>query len=274
MDQRRQLVRVARDPGADPAEIALRVQAFHERDLDVATMLLRVDALADVVRTSPVPEGPLESSAADVVHRLQWVLGDQLGYRGDPARPRTHRDAFLADTLDGRHGLPVTLSTLWAAVAQRLGVPAFVVNLPGHVVAAVGDGDGVRAIDAFRGGAPLTEAQLGELVERATAGRLAFRRSMLRPAAPADIARRFLHNLTVDLRREGPPDGAIWTVVARLALPEPDPGDHRLLGDLLAASGRFVRAAQAYDRWRDVAPDSATSDEAARLARGARARLN
>lgn len=272
MEQRRALVRVTRDPQADPAEVALRVQAFHERDLDVSTALLRVDALADVVRTSAQDDPPREPAAA--ARHLAAVLGDELGYRGDPSRERHHTDAYLATTLDEHHGLPVTLSALWVAVARRLRVPAYVVALPGHVVAALGDGDDRVVVDPFSGGHPLRESDLAELVSRATGGTVSFRRAMLRPATSAELARRILNNLTVDLRREASPEAAVWTVVARLALPDPDPDDHRLLGDLLLASGRFVRAAQAYDRFLDEVPDGPRAEEVRRLARGARARTN
>lgn len=277
MEARNALRRVVADPSADPVEVALRVQGFHERELDVATALLRVDALADVVRTGSAgdhdppgrPTSPLLAA-----ERLRVVLGDRLGYRGDPSRDRVHRDAYLADTLDERHGLPVTLATLWAGVARRLRVPAYVVNLPGHVVAAIGDGDRPVVVDAFAGGRELSEADLASLLERATGGRVPFTRALVRPASPPDLARRFLHNLTADLRREGPPDRAIWTVVARLALPDPDPHDHRLLGDLLVQSGRFLRGAQAYDRYLEVAPDGPEAGDVAALARAARARTN
>lgn len=277
MRARKALRRVVADPSADPVEVALRVQGFHERDLDVATALLRVEAIADVVRTASAgahdPPGR-PGSPALAAERLQLVLGDRLGYRGDPDRDRVHQDAYLARTLDEHHGLPVTLAALYVGVARRLRVPAYVVNLPGHVVAAIGDGDRPVVVDAFAGGRVLREADLTALLDAATGGRVPFTRALLRPAPAVDLARRFLHNLTADLRREGPPDAAIWTVVARLALPDPDPHDHRLLGDLLVQSGRFLRGAQAYDRYLEAAPDGPEAGEVTNLARAARARTN
>ncbi len=276
MEARKRLRRVVSDPAADPARVALTVTAFHDRSLDVDTALLRVDALADVVRTTG-PHGepaPAPVSPEEVVARLTAVLGTHLGYRGDSSVPRTSQDAHLHVTLDTHRGMPVTLSVLYAAVARRLGAPAFVINLPGHVVLGVGEGKDVVVLDAHDGGRRMTEAEVAELVTRATAGRTAFRRNMLRPATPTELARRILANLTVDLSREQHPGAAVWTVVARLLLPDPDPRDHLVLASLLERSGRFVRAAQAYDRYLETVPDAPDRDEVLTRARAARSRTN
>ena len=169
---------------------------------------------------------------------------------------------------------PVTLAALHVAVARRLGFPAYVVNLPGHVVYAVGDEGDRVVLDAYGGATRLDEAAQADLVARATGGRVRFTRSMLRPASPEDLARRILTNLTVDLAREEHAGAAVWTVVARLALPDPDPRDHVVLADLLERSGRYVRAARAYDRYVTAVPDAGDVDEVRARARGARARTN
>lgn len=276
MDARTQLRRAVRDPGADPAAVALQVVAFHERDLDVATTLLRIDALADVVRTtdgSGTPADPPDD-AAEVVARLGAVLGQRLGYRHEQGHTRTHTDAYLHVVLDEHTGLPVTLSALYAGVARRLGVPAFVVNLPGHVVAAAPVDGRHILFDPFHGGRVLDEAAAADLVQRSTGGRVKFARNMVRPATAVELARRILNNLTVDLTREQHAGAAVWTAVAKLALPDSEPEDHLLLASLLERSGRFARAAQAYDRYLAEAPDAEDADEVRARARAARSRTN
>lgn len=276
MDARTQLRRAVRDPGADPAAVALQVVAFHERDLDVATTLLRIDALADVVRTTDGSGAPADppADAEEVVARLGAVLGERLGYRHEHGHTRTHTDAYLNVVLDQHTGLPVTLSALYAGVARRLGVPAFVVNLPGHVVAAAPVGDRHILFDPFHGGRVLDEAAAADLVERSTGGRVKFARNMVRPATAVELARRILNNLTADLTREQHAGAAVWTAVARLALPDSEPGDHLLLASLLERSGRFDRAAQAYDRYLAEVPDAEDADEVRARARAARSRTN
>lgn len=276
MDARTRLRRAVRDPAADPATVALQAVAFHERELDIASTLLRVDALADLVRTTGGDGQPADppGDAAEVVARLGAVLGGRLGFRTDPDHHRTAADAYLHVVLDQHSGLPVTLSALYASVARRLGVPAFVVNLPGHVVAAAPDGDRHILFDPFHGGRVLDEAAASALVARATGGQASFRRSMVRPATSTELARRILTNLTVDLAREQHAGAAVWTAVARLALPDAEPRDHLVLASLLEQSGRFVRAAQAYDRYLTEAPGAEDAEEVRARARAARARTN
>lgn len=276
MDARTRLRRAVADPSADTARVALEVSAFHHRDLDVQTALLRIDAITDVVRTTGPGGGPADPphDVATVAERLRTVFAGRLGYRGDPHRRRRADDAHLHVVLDQRHGLPVTLAALHVAVARRLHVPAYVVNLPGHVVYALGDGPDRIVLDAYGGARVLDEAALADLVHRATAGRVQFLRAMVRPATPAELARRILTNLTVDLERERHAGAAVWTVVARLALPDADPRDHLVLASLLERSGRFVRAARAYDRYVAAAPDADDLEDARSRARRARARTN
>lgn len=276
MDARQRLRRAVQDPAADPALVALQTVAFHERDLDVGLELLRIDALADVVRTTDGTGEPADAptSPEEVVARLGDVLGGRLGYRTDPGHQRTAHDAYLHVVLDQHAGLPVTLSALYAAVGRRLGVDAFVVNLPGHVVAAVPDGDGQILFDPFRGGRVLDEAAADQLVTRATGGDASYRRSMVRPASATELARRILNNLTRDIAREEHPGAAVWTAVARLTLPDDHPHDHLVLASLLERSGRFVRAAQAFDRYLEAVPDAEDADEVRARARAARSRTN
>ena len=276
MDARTRLRRAVRDPGADPAGVALQVVAFHERELDVPTTLLRIDALADLVRTTDGDGRPADppADAREVVQRLQTVLGERLGYRHEDGHERTWTDAYLNVVLAEHTGLPVTLSALYASVARRLGVSAFVVNLPGHVVAAAPDGDRHILFDPFHGGRVLDEAAAADLVQRATGGRASFSRNMVRPATSVELARRILNNLTVDLTRELHPGAAVWTAVAKLALPDDEPRDHLQLASLLERSGRWVRAAQAYDRYLSDHPDAEDADDIRARARHARSRTN
>lgn len=276
MDARTRLRRAVRDPGADPAAVALEVVAFHERDLDVPTTMLRVDALADVVRTTGADGEPTDppGSPEEVVARLRDVLGGRLGYRTEEGHRRTATDAYLHVVLDEHAGLPVTLSALYVSVARRLRVPAFVVNLPGHVVAAVPHEDRHIMFDPFHGGRVLDEAAAGEVVARTTGGSMQFARNMVRPATATELARRILSNLTVDLTREQHAGAAVWTAVAKLALPDSEPRDHLVLASLLERSGRFVRAAQAYDRYLAEVPEAENADEIRARARAVRARTN
>lgn len=262
---RRRLARLIREPDPDLAELALLVACEAHPDLDVEAALLRIDALADGLRTRGFPRTDAAAQAA----ALAGYLHGALGFHGDTEDYYDPRNGLLDEVLERRRGLPLTLSVLYVAVARRLGAEAYGIALPGHYVAGIGDG---VVIDPFHGGRRLDEATMAALVRR-TAG-VAFHRAMVRPASAVTTVRRLLDNLTRDYLRRADPRSALWTVELKLLLPEPRPRDLRDLGELRVRCGDFRGGAEALERY--LAHGNGAEDRARveALARRARAKLN
>lgn len=270
-DLRDRLVRLVRRSDADLAEVALLCATGCVPELDVDRELLRLDALADGVRTRS-PDPGTGGAAAEV---LRDHLGRRLGFAGDPARYHDPDSSLLHRVLETRQGLPITLSVVYVAIARRVRIPAFPIGLPGHVVVGVADDGTPCVLDPYHGGIVLDEPALVARVAGATGGRVAFRRSMLRPTPAVTIARRILNNLTRDLTAAERLAEARWTVETKLALPNRHPQDHRELGALSVRTGRFDVAAQAYERFLELTEGDTPQRRAARRAAiDARARLN
>lgn len=270
-DVRDRLVRLVRRSDADLAEMALLCATGCAPDLDLDRELLRVDALADSARTRQ----PNLGSGAPAASALRDHLGARLGFAGDPARYHDPDSSLLHRVLETRQGLPITLSIVYVALARRLQLPAYAIGLPGHVVVGVADGDHPTVLDPYHGGILLDEPALIDRVASTTAGRVTFRRSMLRPAPAVSVARRLLNNLTRDLTAAGRVAEARWTVEVKLALPNRHPQDHRDLGALSARTGSFDVAAHAYERFLELTQGDTPERQAARRAAiEARARLN
>lgn len=267
---RQRLLRLLTRHDADLAEAALLCEVELD-DVDVDASLLRLDALADGLRSTGFrPSTPDADARALVAH-----LAGSLGLTGDAAAYHDPDNALLGRVLDRRRGLPITLSIVYVAVARRLRVPAFPIALPGHVVTGVGSGEGAVVLDPFHAGRRLDEAALTRRVDEATGGRLAFRRSMLRPSPAPNVVRRLLNNLTRDLTAAQRPWEALRTVELKLLLPNRVADDHRVHGELLAQIGRFDEAAAAYERYLEAAgPDAPDRAEIRRTAIRTRARLN
>ncbi len=268
---RDRLVRLVRRNDVDLAEVALLCAVEADPDVDVEVELLRLDALADALeaRQLPLRDGREAASA------LAGYLGGELGFGGDARRHPTPRDSLLHEVLTTRQGLPITLSIVYASIARRLGIPAYLIGLPGHVVTGIPAGERPVVLDPFDGGRILDEGALSDRVTAATAGQLSYRRSMLRPSPTVNVVRRLLNNLTRDLRADGAPDRALWTIELKLALPNRVPSDHRQQGELLAATGRFDRAAEAFERFLELTTaDTPERELARRAAIEARSRMN
>jgi regulator of sirC expression with transglutaminase-like and TPR domain len=274
---RERLLRLVRRADADPAEAALLCAVEADPGLDVEPALLRVDALADVVRTRPGPGVRTDPrtdphAAADV---LAAELGGRQGFVGDTAAYHDPDNGLLHRVLERRRGLPISLAILYVAVARRLGIPAYAIALPGHVVAAVADGAHPVVLDPFHGGVLLDEPALAARVAAATGGRVAYHRAMLRPAPTVALVRRLLNNLTRDLTAAEQPLAALRTVELKLLLPNREVSDHRVLGELSLRAGRFDRAATAFETYlAQLAADAPDRETVRRAAIGARARLN
>jgi regulator of sirC expression with transglutaminase-like and TPR domain len=268
---RDRLLRLVRRADADPAEAALLCGAEADPELDVDLALLRVDALADAVRT----RADLGGAPEDHARVLARELGQRLGFTGDASTYHDPDNALLHRVLERKRGLPISLAIVYVAVARRLGIRAYAINLPGHVVAAVANADRPVVLDPFHGGVRLDESAIAQRVAVATGGQLDYRRSMLRPASTVDLVRRLLNNLTRDLAAADRPADALWTVELKLLLPNREPGDHRVLGELSMRTGAFDRAAEAFETYLELGGrDAPDHEDVRRLAIGARARMN
>lgn len=269
-DTRQRLLRLVRRPDADLAEAALLCAAELPGSHDVDTTLLRLDALADDLRSRGFVPGEAEDDAAALTEHL----GVRHGFHGDHEDYHDPANALLGEVLDRRRGLPITLTIVYVAIGRRLRVPVYPIALPGHVVAGIGGDERTVVIDPFHGGPQLGEADLTRRVEQTTGGRLAFRRSMLRPSPAVNMVRRLLNNLARDTTADRPRD-ALRAVDLKLLLPNRLPDDHRVRGELLGRLGRFDEAAAAYERYLEVVTEDAPDrEEVRRAAIRSRARLN
>lgn len=270
-DTRQRLIQLVRRPDADLAEAALLVCAEVEPHLDVDVALLRIDALADILRSDGFARRPVAAG----VDQLVGGLAGRLGFHGDQRDYHDPDNSLLTRVLDRRRGLPLTLSVLYTAVGRRLGLATFPIALPGHVVTGITDGDHTIVIDPFHGGVRLDEPALVARIEAVTGGRYRYHRAMLRPASAVTVTRRMLSNLTRDLTTAGRHTDARVASELRLLLPNRLPEDHRDHGEVLLRLGRFDAAADAFEAYLDAAdPTVGDREEVRRAAIGARARLN
>jgi regulator of sirC expression with transglutaminase-like and TPR domain len=268
---RDRLLRLVRRSDADLAEAALLCCVEAEPDLDVDLALLRIDALADGLRTSGFRAADPEADA----RRIAAYLRDEQGFLGDLATYHDPDNALLTRVLDRKRGLPISLAIVYVSIARRVDVPAYAVHLPGHVVAAVAGRQRPVVVDPFHGGVVLDEAAVAARVEETTGGRLDFRRSMLRPTPAVEVVRRLLNNLTRDFLAAERPHDALWTVELKLLLPNRVPDDHRSLGEVLVRLGRFDAAADAFEAHLELlGPNDPAAETVRRAAISARARLN
>lgn len=222
----------------DILEANLLVAQEAKPDLVIAPYLERVDALAEDARRRGGVEGVIE------VLRASGLEGDREDY-GDAA------NSLLCDVLDRGRGLPISLSALTVAVAQRAGVAIAGVGMPGHFIVADLSGGVPRYADPFDDWAPLSREDCERLV-RGSAG-VALRPEHLETVDERAMLLRMLANLRGSYLARRRLVDALWCVELGLMI-APDDGplvrEHVVLlaglGHYDDAEGEAVAYLQAY----------------------------
>lgn len=176
---------------------ALLIGAWEHGNLDVARYRAKLDDIA--AQAAAAIDASASSDTADrpcaAARALARMLFGELGFRGNVADYYNPRNSFLADVLDRRLGIPITLSVLYVEIARRVGVAAHGVGFPGHFLVRVDCGPTPLILDPFAGGAELDRAGLKLLHARFARPDARLDDSTLAPSPKQQILARMLHNL-------------------------------------------------------------------------------
>jgi regulator of sirC expression with transglutaminase-like and TPR domain len=217
---------VQHDDADIPLDLAaLLIGAWEHDHFDAAPHLRALDALA--AKAAPVA---LAATSPDEAGRLlATTLFETLGFRGNTDTYYDPRNSFLAEVLDRKLGIPISLSVLYLEVARRLGLPAAGVGFPGHFLVRVDGGPAPLILDPFSGGDALDRPALQSLLERSSGPEAQLADISLAPASKRTILVRMLNNLAAIYGRDGDTARSL-EVLERIAVL--DPGDTRIAASL------------------------------------------
>ena len=235
-----------------PAAALLIAKTLAYPTLDCDHYLARIDQLAQEAALVVPTIGPLEQRGI----ALASFLFSSSGFKGDSAAYNDPRNSFLNEVIDRKLGIPITLSVLFLAVADRLGIPAHGVGLPGHFIVAVrkSPADRPLLLDPFNGGTRLTRSACARLVADTTGYGGNFLPQWLDPTLPLPILVRMLNNLRLGYfsRSDWEPAEA---VIRLLQIVQPGAAEHLRDEGLLAyRSGDLPRAADLLERYLQKTP--------------------
>lgn len=238
----------AREP--DLARLALEAaRALAYPDLESEAYLARLDQWAAVA-------GDARGSRRGQAERLLRYLADEVGLRGNLAAYDDPRNSYLNEVLDRRLGLPITLALIYAATAERCGLRAWGVGLPGHFIARVEVEEGECYVDLFHGRL-LTARDCARLVRESTSYAGAFRPEWLNPTPAPAILLRLLNNLRLTHVRRQAWEPAL-AVLQLMRVVEPDAADLvRDEGLIYYNQGNWQRAAERLDAYLERNPGAA-----------------
>jgi regulator of sirC expression with transglutaminase-like and TPR domain len=199
---------------------ALLIGAWERDELDLDAYRRRLDELAGRARVA-IAATDAAASTWPAARAVAATLFSDVGFRGNAAEYYDPRNSFLAEVIDRRLGIPITLSVLYLEVARRVGVPAAGVGFPGHFLVRVDGGSTPLILDAFNGGAELGRPELTALLVRASGSDATLDDHMLDAAPKRAILARMLTNLAGIYARAGDLHRSL-EVLDRQALLDPD----------------------------------------------------
>ncbi|WP_026239620.1 transglutaminase family protein [Parafrankia discariae] len=204
---------------------------------------------------------------------LRESLGRRAGFAGHESDYDDVRASLLPEVISRRRGLPILLSIVWIEVARRIGVPAYAVGLPGHVIVAVGAPHENVLVDPYAGGEIMT---VHDAAARVRAAGAPFTRAQLAPMTPDDLLTRVLGNIRVLAARTDVPRTRLWAVELSLLLPRHPAALRRERGELRVRLGDFLGGAADLTNFADAVTtvEPAAAAAARHSAAAARARLN
>jgi regulator of sirC expression with transglutaminase-like and TPR domain len=243
-------------PRIDLARAALEIARDAYPGLDVEPFMGRIGAFAARVRD----RCKAGAKPRAVLGQINWVLFVEEGYRGNSEDYYDPENSYLNRVIDRKTGIPISLSVLYAAIAERVGLDLAGVNLPAHFLLRAEDGDATLFIDAFGEGALLDRAGC----ERRISGRLGqhvtLTEGQLAPCGPALVVSRLLRNLkAIYLEQHDYP--AARPIVRRLAALNPtDAQEQRDLGMLCLRLDRPAEAIAPLQAYLDARPQAQDAD--------------
>ena len=256
----------------DLATVALEIARDEYPDLKPSDWLARLDWMGEQVQKRVAEDAVAETK----VEEINRFLFEDQGYRGNSDQYYDARNSFLNLVIERKLGIPITLSLVYLAIANRIKLPLRGVAMPGHfLVKYVGTCDPFF-IDPFHRGEFLTRDGCESRVSQVMGVRVALSPDQLEPATDEHVTLRLLGNLKAIYVHETDLHRAV-RVQERICTLRCDANEFRDLGVLYLRNGRPGAAIEHLERFRDMSPESEDSETAQQLlevARKCQASLN
>jgi regulator of sirC expression with transglutaminase-like and TPR domain len=239
-------------------------------ELDIEHYRSRIDQLALAARGQLSGFMPMSEQAA----ALSNFLFSQQGFQGNRAEYLDPRNSYLNEVIERKLGIPISLSVIYIAIAQELGIPAQGVGLPGHFIVGIHESGEEIYLDPFHGGVRLSQTDCAQLVRESTGFSGAFEAEWLKPISATALLTRMLNNLrNIYFRQED------WShaqaVLEHLRMLQPNLADLlRDLGMVNERKGALRLAIHYYEQYLRQSPQAADAENVLSRLRGATQQLS
>ncbi len=158
---------------------------------DAHTVDQQLQRIVDTVRSRVHGSQP----QALIAH-MHDVLFEEENFTGNSEDYYNARNSYLPAVLETKKGLPITLSVIYKIVAERLGLRAYGIGLPGHFLVALEERpDQPLLVDPFAGGRILTPDEAHERMKQLFGEEIEWSADTMQPASNRHWLTRILQNL-------------------------------------------------------------------------------
>ena len=229
---------VRREPDVDLIVAALEIARDGQPDLEFEPTLMRIrSAVSEMTR-------PITLAGGDVkeLHLLIEYLTEELNLRGDHDCFDEANASYINCVVESGRGIPITLSLIYMAVANELGIALKGVAAPAHFLTQLQTDSGLLYIDPFRRGHVMKERECVQWLHDITELPKPDLQASLKPTTERRIVIRMLSNLKA-LFGNAERWRSAWRVQQRLALLSPS--SYREKRDLAILTLRAGRPGEA-----------------------------
>lgn len=169
---------------------AVAIAMHQAEDVDAAAVDATLQGYADTVRSRV--RGPQPQALLAHLHEF---LFEEQGFKGNTDDYYNPSNSYLPAVLESKRGLPITMSLVYKMVAERLGIKAWGVGLPGHFLIGLELDGAPMLIDPFSGGRSLSPDEAHARLQEMFGPECQWSNELLRPASNRHWLTRILQNL-------------------------------------------------------------------------------
>ncbi len=254
------------DPDTDLTRVALEIAADAYPNLDPQATLGKLDELADRVRERCLPN----SRPRQILGHINWVLYVEEQFKGNAEDYYDPRNSYLNDVVERRLGIPLSLSMVYLALADRLGLEMSGVNLPGHFLVRTGWGADELFVDPYHDGEYLDRRGCNQRVGQVTGEDVELDDEQFNPCALSQIVSRMLRNLKAVYLHDGEFHASLPVMRRLVALTDGDPLERRDLGVACMHSLHSGEAIDHLEAYLEACPHAIDTHDVATLLQAAK----
>jgi regulator of sirC expression with transglutaminase-like and TPR domain len=229
---------------------ALYIAQEEYPDLDVDEYLNALDTMADDIRE----QLPIESYPLKILKTINHYLYENLGFAGNTEDYYDPRNSFFNDVIDRRTGIPITLSLVYLAIAQRLDFPMVGIGMPGHFLIRPIQEDMDIFVDAFSQGEILFPQDCQDRLNQMSGQSVEMQPQFLAAVTPRQFLARMLTNLKATYLNRGEME-KVLAAIERILLLFPNAAfELRDRGILYFRTNRWIEARQDLEAYLDALP--------------------